>query len=1258
MPDTLNADVRLRLDLATVTGDLQDPSGPKLRQAGHAPGPNQGDNTSGWGVGSWDLAGHLADRYGVTIPTGENIYLALNAEMTARGGWAQSDVTAGVLSSGWPQSVWLGVGRSSLAARIGSTASSNPETGLLAATAQFRGGPTAGPNEELVQGFQPPGRGSIADGDGTTPLTFGWHYETSAGYGAYTKQPDTSIWLNVLYAASINWHRLGRTEWPLLLGGWIEITLLSFVGAEQSSLSPAAANDLAALTAAVSAGYETVGTEDSGTGITLAASRYATVLPGPAVAAGKVYEIRTGGGHAVLVDGDDIAGLPQAAHGNRLDLRDRTHHVHVWRDGAGMVAEDVLLARTDADRIMAQWEVPQALAAVRYVELARRAPSEITAAVDPVRTSLQQSVDEVVADLKGVEAVQRAADYTAVRHGGPITITAAPNDDGATLHRLTGWQFSDAGDLPPVEAEIEVSGYTPVRIDPRDLQHVTLQPAGTLSWGPGTGQHQITDYYRAYPLYRIDTHERHGYLWVGSTPSGTAGMRYLVVAVTTAGTYTGVQVVTYTLTSGAGISQAEADARIAALVEPWALLSGSEGVPASAIADAAAGLITAQVGRRTAEETQAVYEALWADADTTPAAVTAAAPDAAHELAGSSALPAGGRVTATLGAGYDRRYLLPADQIRALPAAAAGDTLDDNNSIEVALEADGAPAGITARIGRTSSYQPLISYSQAGAYSGVRIAAATPALGAHIAAHLRDSPTVTNPVGPLIMTAAIPATGIVGHQRINAVRWTRETAYTTNLFIRPSHTVRINPRIWGDSLGLVCILKVAGTETDRAYVPRPLLTDTIDTSTDPDTVLPTLPALTTGTAAIVFISTGKRDDGTTFLSLRGEEQTAGMGDMPADTTLEVHLWVSAPAIGPGGVGLGQTEVDARIRAVVDRVALAANADRWPDGKVPDAADHARALEALTGADRLSYDALRGSPPDAGTDSAAVQRIVDATLLPVRGQVGDLSATLADTEALTAALYSAETAPWQALAPYPLAGVARPVAGAVWARGGFHRLYVDRYGDAGAVALIDDSTVLGYSSVSVDTQLGAADGMAVALVDSGGRPTGETAYLGRGDDGAAYISFDTISPSLGGGWRVRLEALAPAPGPVAHDDTLTGAGTTASPLAVSSAAELPPVSLTLSSRAKVLARLNVDSESDLPAADLAQIDELLAAVREWAGAALSEAGLASHRADTAVTWMAAQAYQLRAQGIAEVAIDELAQMQMIDELLRGIRSISM
>jgi len=1570
MPDTLNADVRFRLDLAEV--------GPvTIRQTGYE--HTAGSNHSGWAVGSIDLSGWLLRRYGVELPAGESIYIGLNADMTLR---PADGTPAGAWASDAPSNIWVGVGRTALAA---DTTTANILAKITADTAAFRGGSLVGTGEEWSQGALASGHGTATGWHGTnpeggTPLRWQWSYYSANAPGRYVTLPDTSFIVNVLVSSAANWVAAGVTQMDLTLAGTVEITVQRFVTEVQSSISPAAANELAALTAAVQAGYETVGAEAAGSAISAGASTSASVIAGPDIQTGRIYELRTGGGSAVIIDGADIAALtPSAApaRGAPIDLRGRSHHLQVWRTGAGYVAEDVILGRTAANKLLAQWEVPQALAAVRYVELARRT----------VGAEITGRLAEIVDDLRAVEAVQRAADYTTTLHGSPISITARAGDDGSNFTALTAYQIPDSTVRPAQPLDVNVTGYHPVQIEIADLGMTTVQARGTTDWGPRDGQADVTLYYRAYPLYEADGHTRHGEMWVGTIstdPDADPDPLTLVVSFTVAGTYDGVQVASKDLisrgTDGAGLTQSQVDGRVRALVEAWARVGGGD-VPSGRIDAAVTSLVADQIGRRAVDEIEAVFAAVFAAADTTPAAVTAGPPGAGgplgHALAGSSKITANTWLSLTMGAGYDVRRHIDADHVLELSAkAVAGQALTDSNSIEYHAERKGLPTGLRVRLGAAADGTPVIGYSAAGSYAGVRVAAeAASGAGLDIEARIADwadsNSSTASPLGRLIATSAtIPTSGHTALGRLRTARWT--VADTAPAGVSASgDTVSVPPAAWGELLGVVYVVKSGGIELDRAYVSRPGLGQSVtDDGTRVNVHKPMLvatggssriytrvSAANTGVTALRLISgqttmpsgitveiyawVAGRNIGGGELSVRGpviatatvpaatgiagpldpirnrrtdvvwsasSPATAGVapragqtytlsvdssavnplegimgiiaevkvagtvtdrgyylspwrsqslvdvpstavaggaavgavtggltlvgsanvnvpdsrqswidtgidlpadyatslfavsfggehvaaqifhgsdlptnarsglgatrdastslpfylqsgstaaphfwllgtdsnrnlfavsddasldatplriwkiapvattaaaagtvdpaavapqlyrplalgtdrasaialtfaanfalgqqwirlaafGTIPASTTVEVRwLQVSGGAGGGSGGGLTTAQVDARVRALVAAQAIAADTSRWPAGKIPTAADLADELDALSGADRLSYRSLRDAPPPAPPgeiDADAVQIIVDRNLSPVVIDVAEISDELDETSALAAARWDSTETPWQTIHPYPAPGIAKRVDGAVIARGGFHRLWIADYG-ADGVALVDDTAVLGHATTSPDAQLGEVNGLAVLLTDTDGAGTGETAYIGHGADGAAYISFersddgDITNNSYGNPWRVRLEALTPAAGPVASDDTLTGDGTARSPLAVSTHAALPPPGLALGSRGEVLRRLNV-TEAEMADDDLAQIDDLLDTVREYLTAHMGAASLTTRRVRTAAVWMTAMAYQLRAQGIGEVDLAGMAQTQEIADMLRGLREVSL
>ena len=1261
MPDTLNADVRFRLDLAAL--------GPvTIRQTGYE--HTAGSNHSGWAVGSIDLSGWLLRRYGVELPAGESIYIGLDADMTLR---PADGTPAGAWASDAPANIWVGVGRTALAA---DTSTANTPAKITADTAAFRGGALVGTGEEWSQGALAAGHGTATGWHGTnpeagTPLRWQWSYYSANAPGRYVTLPDTSFIVNVLVSSAANWVAAGVTQMDLTLAGTVEITVQRFVDEVQSSISPAAANELAALTAAVQAGYETVGAEAAGSAITAGASTSATVIAGPDIAAGKIYELRTGGGSAVLIDGSDIAALtPSAAPavGAPIDLRGRSHHLQVWRTGAGYVAEDVILGRTVAGKLLAQWEVPQALAAVRYVELAR-----IGAGAE-----VRGHIAEIVDDLRAVEAVQRAADYTTTLHGSPVSITARAGDDGSNFTALTAYQIPDSTVRPAQPLDVNVTGYHPVQIETGDLAMAFVQARGTTDWGPASGQADVTLYYRAYPLYESDGHTRHGEMWVGAISTAAAGVDpdplNIVVSFTVAGTYDGVQIASKDLisrgTAGAGLTQTQVDGRIRALVEAWARVGGGD-VPSGRIDDAVTSLVADQIGRRAVDEIEAVFAALFTAADTNPAAVIAGAPGAGgplgHALAGSSKIAANGWLSLTMGAGYDVRRHIDADHVLELSArAVAGQALTDDNSIEYHAERKGLPTGLTVRLGAAADGTPVVGYSAAGSYAGVRVAAESADIDAHIADYIAGNSRVGNPVGALIATsAALPTTGITDYAR-TAAGWTLAPGITGASLANAGATVRLSADAWPDNaVGVVWEVLVSGAVYDRAFIARPMKLVPIDRNAPPGDADLVYGELSVGTAARVYTVTGKSDQGAT--NLRIAQIAATGGAFPSGVTVRLLWWVSAASIGPSGSGAGltQAQVDARVRALVAAQGLAADTSRWPAGKIPTGAAIADELDALAGADRLSYRSLRDAPPPVPPgeiDADAVQIIVDRAINPVVVDVAEISDELDETSALAAARWDSTETPWQTIHPYPAAGIARRVDGAAIARGGFHRLWIADYG-ADGVALVDDAAVLGHATTSPDAQLGEVNGLAVELTDTGGAGTGETAYIGHGADGAAYISFqraddgDVTNNSYGNPWRVRLEALTPAAGPVASDDTLTGDGTARSPLAVSTHAALPPPSLALGSRGEVLRRLNV-TEAEMADEDLAQIDDLLDTVREYLTAHMGADSLATRRVRTAAVWMTAMAYQLRAQGIGEVDLAGMAQTQEIADMLRGLREVSL
>ena len=1506
MPDTLNADVRLRLDLATV-----DPIA--LRQTGYLAGPG-GRNNSGSGVASFSLTGWLDRRYGVRIPTGEPVYVSLQADMTA----TPSVTDARAVQSGHQNQFWLGVGRTALAP---DTRQANTPAALTAATADFRGGSGVGAGEEVAAGHLPANRSGVTGP--TDSMEWTWSYSTGQP-GRYTNLADSAIVVNWLAFGVLNYTAAGASGIELILGGTIDIEIIRFVSEVQASISPATANSLRALTAAVAAGYETVGAQTGGSAISLEGSKTATVLPGPDIAAGQIYELRTAAS-SVLIDGADIAALTASAApapGATVDLRDRSHVAMTWRDGAGFVAEDVLLGRTAQNKLMVQWEVPQALTSVRYLQLRRRAPLELAAAT----AGIDDRLAEVTDDVGRLEADQTAQDFTLTPEGDPITVEqiTEPSNSITGVAAATGggygaggfrWWQADTSPPPANLYEVLIPvdslaasppaqlygryssadrfstvlgfrrnpgadtsahwGYRNSPGDPAITNEAGIRGAGTsfsvslyhdarltspvvlsgtytdLPWtwldAPGldggyllrvSGYHDVhfdgpaldrlpIGQWLDEPLYRNDTGARHGEVRIGKTLAGDTYTARVHMTVT--GTYTGVQAVQRA---------------------PRTDYGGGLGLPQ--IED----IITGQVGRRNADETEAVYEALWADGATTPASIVVADESVAHALPGSPALEPNTRVTLTLGQGYDRRYLIDSDDILSTPAASAGDKLDARH-YQVIAERDGDPSGLTVLLGRTDSGDPLIAYDTPGSYAGVRLAPAAPSLDAHIDARIQALTRSDQFRGPLLATATPDARAVSTGARVRGawalapgqtglstsagdLAWTAaaaeqwmgfvlETVYTGGgaetvltvstvtlggyaYFVSGGLNTTVGPRLYGGTINAAGDWDPATGRFDTWLVPR---------------------------------QQGGTDGGGRMRLFAGHSSSGGRA-YNADVRLRVYALVGAPSVS-AGAGLTQAQVDARVRAVVAAQAVAGDPGRWALGKIPSGADLSGELNALSGADRLSYASLRDTPPArqgptasaslglweahadlslaqgnpapgaeqqlsitssviedgmgisvssdevrvgadtpdrlyileydieveartyagsgvndganrlffelyvkvsgvvdessrrlhymratgpwapnpqhfggaiaerlqpgdtvtmhvvrvggastingsrvaewrinaagselkidtfdivgggsgsggsggqaAGLDRSAVQQLIASSLAPVNRELDDLEVELEETSALTAGLYEETAAPWQSISPYHVVTLARRIDGAAFRRGGFHRLYIDRYGGpAQGLGIVSDTEVLAHGSVGPDDQLSAANGLEIDLVDGVGQMTGEHAWLGSGPDGAAYISFDAVAPSQGGLWRVRLQPLTRSASPVIHDDTLTGSGTRSLPLGVATHADLPPPSLSLSSREDVLLRLNIaidEADDDT----VAQIDELLAMIREWLSEELEPEALTTRRASTLATWMVAEAYNLRATGQGEISLAEMATHQYMTDLKRGQRKMS-
>ena len=1500
MPDTLNADVRLRLDLATV-----DPIA--LRQTGYLAGPG-GRNNSGSGVASFSLTGWLERRYGVRIPTGEPVYVSLQADMTA----TPSVTDARAVQSGHQNQFWLGVGRTALAP---DTRQANTPAALTAATADFRGGGGVGAGEEIAAGHLPANRSGVTGP--TDSMEWTWTYSTGQP-GRYTRLDDTALIVNWLAFGVLNYTVAGASGIELILGGTIDIEIIRFVSEVQASISPATSNSLRALTAAVAAGYETVGAQTGGSAISLQGSKTATVLSGPDIAADQIYELRTAAS-SVLIDGADIAALTASAApapGAAVDLRDRSHLALSWRDGAGFVAEDVLLGRTEQDKLMVQWEVPQALTSVQYLQLRRRAPVELAAAT----AGIDDRLAEVADDVGQLEADQTAQDFTLTPEGDPITVeqVTEPSNTITGVAAATGGGYGAGGfrwwqaDTSPPPANLyevlipvdSLAASPPERLygryssadrfstvlgfvrnpaadtsahwgyrnspgDPAITNEAGIRGAGTqfsvslyhdaalrtpvvlsgthtdLPWtwpdAPGlTGGYllRVSGYHDVHfdgpaldrlpigqwldePLYRDDTGARHGEIRIGKTLAGDTYTARVHMTVT--GTYTGVQAVGRAPRTdyGGGITAAQVE-----------------------------GLITAQVGRRNADEVEAIYEALWDDGPATPATITVTTEFAAHPITGSPALAPNTRVSLTLGHGYDRRYLIDADDILAVPGAKAGDTLGDQHYV-IEAERDGDPSGLHVYLSHDGG-APLIAYDAAGSYSGVRLAEAKPNLDSHIDARIQALTRTDQFVGPLIADSGqLPGSGLGISARLRPP-WTLSPGIDGVSVA--GGDLQFTPAAFAGWMGFVFETDYIGGGTEQVLA-RAIMTIGQLVDFEPGTAdIQIGPRLGSGIvnaagdwnpstgrlSSFVWIRQASQDDGSARLRLFSANPTPLTYN--ADVRVRIYALVGAPSVS-AGAGLTQAQVDARVRAVVDARAVAGNTARWPLGRIPDGGDLAGELNALSGPDRLSYASLRDTPPArqgptasaslglweahadlslaqanpapgaeqqlsitssviedgmgisvsmdqvavgadtpqrlyileydieveartftgsatdganrlffelyvkvngvidessrrlhymrasspwspspqhfggaiaerlqpgdtvtfhvvrvggassvngssvaewrinaagselkidtfdivggsgsggsggqaAGLDRSAVQQLIASSLAPVNRELDDLEVELEETSALTAGLYEETAAPWQAISPYHVVTLARRIDGATFRRGGFHRLYIDRYGGPSqGLGIVSDTEVLAHGAVGPDDQLSAANGLEIDLVDGVGQMTGEHAWLGSGPDGAAYISFDAVAPSQGGLWRVRLQPLARSASPVIHDDTLTGSGTRTLPLGVATHADLPPAASQLGSRDAVLARLNVTAD-EMSAADLAQIDELLETVREYLLDEYDPARVVSRRGSTAAVWMTAQAYQLRAQGIAEVDLYEMAQTEAADRLLRGLRT---
>lgn len=350
--------------------------------------------------------------------------------------------------------------------------------------------------------------------------------------------------------------------------------------------------------------------------------------------------------------------------------------------------------------------------------------------------------------------------------------------------------------------------------------------------------------------------------------------------------------------------------------------------------------------------------------------------------------------------------------------------------------------------------------------------------------------------------------------------------------------------------------------------------------------------------------------------------------------------------GGGAGGLTEAQVDARILPP----ARAGNTDRWLPNKVPTADDTVTAIEALTGGDRLSYGALKDAPPigpdpakwaedgdttpipsaklaNAPVDAAAVDAAISRRTAGLRADVESNARQIEITDDLVDSLYEEATAPYQTITPYHLVYSAERLDGATLSAGGFHRLYVRRYGMSGFVGLIDDGQVLRFSAVNQDDQLSNANGVEVALTDSNGTDTGERVHVGHDSDGNAYVSFDTLAPSAGGSWAAKLQALNRAPTAVVHDDTLTGDGTTGAPLGVATDADLPPATLSLSSLEQMVAQMP-PLALDSPELDLDYARSCLNAARAYFAANYTPESLTTDEASYAASRMAAGLYRLR------------------------------